>query len=1231
MIQSPKYNILIYFSLAILFVLFAVFYSRFYVVPKNFEKISRNFQSVFLEKEKSLDGLLDGIVKKIDANSKDTIFLIEKEIDGFSEKGISIILFENGIMNYWSENSIPVFELLDENGFEANLIFLTNGWYYTKKIEINDYSIVGLIKIKSEFAYENQYLINDFQKDFTLPTDVSINLEKSKFHINDSNGDFLFSLDFPSEIKTSESQLIFLTIIYLIALILIIVTIYWAYIQLDLKLYKKRYLLLFAFIIDVLLIRIGIFYFEIPRLIYSSKLFSPEVLAYSTIIPSLGDLLINCIILLSVSFVIYKSLNINTFLLKKAFRKKYIVSAGLISVIFIFYISMAHLFQNIIVNSSISFNLNDITSIDAYSVFGFICFGLLIISFVFLTFKLSLIISRILSRPLQFFTFIFLSHILFYFICQYFFKCDSIILIFLLIYISSFWVINKSTAINIRFSSTVFYIVLFSLFSTLILYQTNQRNEKENRKIIAQKLALQRDPVAEYLFEKITQEIEQDSALQNLLYEYSSINDADPERIISHINRNYFSNYWKNYDLLITICDSSKLLDIQPEDYLINCFDYFKSTIDENGIATESENLYYLDYDFTSDNYLGIIDLKINEAPLKIIIEFFTKYVPKGLGYPELLIDHETHKSSEWSKYSWAIYENGELAYHFGKFFYSMNISDYGVPSNESSFFNLNKHNHLYYPIDKDTMLVISKRNPNLLDIVAPFSYIFIFFGIMLLIVLLILRSPIDIKPFELNFKKRLQLSIISLIVISFLLIGIGTLYYIISLNDSKNHDILSEKSHSVLIELEHKLAAEETLSPELEQYMSDLLYKFSLVFFSDINLYDLNGTLLATSRAEIFNQGLISTKMNTEAYNHMSNLRKSLFIHEESIGEYEYLSAYLPFRNEQNNLIAYLNLPYFAKQDELTNEISTYLVAFVNIYVILIAVAIFIALVISNYITKPIQLLKDKISRLKLGKRNEIIEWTKKDEIGSLVMEYNRMVDELADSAERLAKSERESAWREMAKQIAHEIKNPLTPMKLSVQYLQKAWDEKAPDWDNRLKRFTQTIVEQIDSLSTIASEFSDFAKMPRLKFEKTDITEVIRNSIGLFRNTTKIQFKFDYSKKYYSLADKEQLLRVFNNLIKNSIQAISDPEKGLIEISIEEDNKYLILKFTDNGNGIPKDQREKVFYPNFTTKSSGLGLGLAMVKSIVQNTGGEITFESEEGVGTTFIIALPVYTVDN
>jgi len=412
-----------------------------------------------------------------------------------------------------------------------------------------------------------------------------------------------------------------------------------------------------------------------------------------------------------------------------------------------------------------------------------------------------------------------------------------------------------------------------------------------------------------------------------------------------------------------------------------------------------------------------------------------------------------------------------------------------------------------------------------------------------------------------------------------------------------------------------------------MQQYISEILYKFSLVFFSDINLYDLKGTLIATSREEIFEKGLLSQKMNPDAFNYLQNFKKSLYIHHESIGEYNYLSAYVPFRNADNKLIAFLNLPYFARQDELTNEISTFLVAFINIYVILIAIAIFVALIIANYITKPVQLIKTKIRKLKLGGTNEKIEYTKNDEIGSLIAEYNRMVDELERSAELLAKSERESAWREMAKQIAHEIKNPLTPMKLSVQFLQKAWDEKTPDWDKRLKKFTQTIIEQIDSLSIIASEFSNFAKMPKSKFEKVDITEMINKTIDLFKESTTIDFIFYFENPHYVWADKEQMIRVFNNLTKNSIHAISDPDKGKIEITIETEDDFHIIRFADNGKGIPKEQRDKVFYPSFTTKSGGMGLGLAMVKNIVQNAGGEVTFDSEENKGTTFIILLPVF----
>jgi nitrogen fixation/metabolism regulation signal transduction histidine kinase len=349
------------------------------------------------------------------------------------------------------------------------------------------------------------------------------------------------------------------------------------------------------------------------------------------------------------------------------------------------------------------------------------------------------------------------------------------------------------------------------------------------------------------------------------------------------------------------------------------------------------------------------------------------------------------------------------------------------------------------------------------------------------------------------------------------------------------------------------------------------------------------------------------------------------MYIHEETIGDYTYLSAYIPLRNIESNLIGYMNLPYFAKQDELTNEISDFLVAFINVYVLLIAFSIYLALVISNYITKPIELLRGKIGQLKLGTKEEKIVWKREDEIGSLVAEYNRKVDELAHSAELLARSERESAWREMAKQIAHEIKNPLTPMKLSVQYLQKAWDEKAPNWDQRLKQFSQTIIEQINSLSIIASEFSDFAKMPKSHFERIDLNGIIENSLGIFRETSAIAIHFDPMQPHFVKADKEQLLRVFNNLIKNAVQAISNPSEGLISIQISTEGNQYQVRVSDNGKGIPEAMQEKVFYPNFTTKSGGMGLGLALVKNIIENSGGSISFKSVETKGTTFFITLP------
>jgi nitrogen fixation/metabolism regulation signal transduction histidine kinase len=401
---------------------------------------------------------------------------------------------------------------------------------------------------------------------------------------------------------------------------------------------------------------------------------------------------------------------------------------------------------------------------------------------------------------------------------------------------------------------------------------------------------------------------------------------------------------------------------------------------------------------------------------------------------------------------------------------------------------------------------------------------------------------------------------------------------------------------------------------------------KFSNVFFSDINLFDPAGRLIGTSRPEIFEKGFIAPLINNIAYSNLRYSHNILFIHDEAIGSLQYSSAYLPFYNNQNILLGYINLPYFAKQDDLKREISTFLMAFINVYVFLVIIGFFVALIVSNYITRPLRLLTFRLGKITFGKSNDKLEWNRKDEVGRLVEEYNRKIDELARSAEMLAQSERESAWRELSRQIAHEIKNPLTPMKLSVQYLQKSWEEKPEDWDNRLSRFTSTMIEQIDSLSFIASEFSDFARMPDPANELLDLNEIITSTVNLYKNISHIQLiNESEGSPAYIFADRKQMMRVFTNLFNNSVDAIGRDNEGVIQVNVKTLENEHVIVITDNGSGIPPDQAGKIFQPNFTTKSGGMGLGLAIVKNIILGSGGTIDFQSEPGKGTVFTISFP------
>ena len=371
--------------------------------------------------------------------------------------------------------------------------------------------------------------------------------------------------------------------------------------------------------------------------------------------------------------------------------------------------------------------------------------------------------------------------------------------------------------------------------------------------------------------------------------------------------------------------------------------------------------------------------------------------------------------------------------------------------------------------------------------------------------------------------------------------------------------------------------------------------------------------------------------QINPTAFDALKLAKKSFYKHDEQIGSLTYISAYLPVYNAKGKLLGYANLQYFGQQKEHENQIQQFIVAIINVFILLIALSIMIALFVSNWLTAPLRLLKEKLSELRLGKHNEKIDYKGKDEIGLIVKAYNEKLDELELAAKQLASSERESAWRDMAKQVAHEIKNPLTPMKLSIQQLMRVYDPSDPSMTERIKNIMESLIEQIDGLTRIANEFSNFAKMPDPEKEWQDIVPILQNCIAVFQSESNTRFIFSSSRESLSVfIDKGQWIQVMNNLLKNAIQATSTKDNPEINVRMEVNSDYCVLSVTDNGVGISEDIKDRIFVPHFTTKSTGSGIGLIIVRQILENHNAEITFNSNLGEGTTFSIKFSINESD-
>ena len=432
------------------------------------------------------------------------------------------------------------------------------------------------------------------------------------------------------------------------------------------------------------------------------------------------------------------------------------------------------------------------------------------------------------------------------------------------------------------------------------------------------------------------------------------------------------------------------------------------------------------------------------------------------------------------------------------------------------------------------------------------------------------------------------------------------------------------ESTTKQIIELELKNKTTYPINTSnLSKIFKERIYEISSINKLNISIYDLEGTLLKSSVASAFEK--IQTKPIPEevlielAQN--SNHRILKTREEDGIG---YQSSYSYINDPKFKRIGVLELQFTQDNSEIEKELKEFISRLGLVYILMFLIAIVFAYFLSSYITRSIKRISDKMEQTRLNERNEKIILKKaSSEIEILVDAYNNMIDELEESAAKLARSEREQAWREMAKQVAHEIKNPLTPMRLTVQSFERKFDPKDEKAKEKLTEFSQTLIQQIDVMSSIASAFSDFAKMPTQKREEIEVVNVVKFALDIF--TEEYIHYLPEVKKLNANLDKTQLIRIVTNLVKNAIQATNKEENPSIDVKVTSEHNTVKISVSDNGKGIADDLKNLIFEPKFTTKSSGMGLGLPMIKNIIEAYEGSISFTSTEGIGTEFVVILP------
>jgi len=985
------------------------------------------------------------------------------------------------------------------------------------------------------------------------------------------------------------------------------------------------------FLLSLGLVRVAMIIFDFPFSYFPSDLFNPRYYASSSINPSLGDMLLNIVVLMLVSGYVFRNYHKMHFvkellMLSKSAKRvaitiSFLYGHLLLSFVFLIITSLnKHSQWNLDISQELSFGLIKVISLLVILLTAVIYFfhNHVVVR---LSFKLAedrqyeLILAYVVSSVI-FIGLAIIDNWDFY----------PIILINLLFYLILYLFNLPSKLYRIQFLTFMYFFISslpVAAVGAYAIYKWHHKNLRSDKERLAGQLLVENDMLTEFMLQEMSGRISGDVYIQSRIFNPYVSKDGIKQKIRSV----YLNSYLEKYQVDIYLFNSAGFsIDREKK------FDHIEDVREVDGIRNIDDGTYFAPQygEYASKRYLKIIELeRYDRVSGYVLLDLKMRKVVPNTVYPMLLVDNRYSSSSLGGEFSYGILSQDNLLYSLGSFSYDN--QDFIRQARQHAFdengWKSGDQIHFAIRGEENKWVLISFDKYPFQHVVSNFSFIYLIELIGILSYLIFVTVYFRLRKIEQNYATRIQLYLSVAFFVPLIIVSVSAVSLLVNSyeEDLENKNVSRAKTIS------------NQISPYLERFFQNELSQNALFekvseiaryAELDINVFNVNGRLLATSQPPIYENDLLSDNINPVAMVSMERGRLNGTIITEQIGELAYKNIYAGVKSfESGQLLGIVSLPFFDSKADLERNVISVLTNVMNIFTIIFLLFLLVSFLASRWLTFPLRLITQKIRKTSLLQTNEPLEWNSNDEIGLMVGEYNKMLLNLEQSKKALARSEKESAWREIARQVAHEIKNPLTPMKLTLQHMRRTLG-KEPSVASSQQNQIDALIHQIDTLSDIASSFSDFAKMPVPQSEVFELKELLNETIALYENKDSdrlINFHVPDG-EFHINADRKYIGQAISNIIINGIQASQDGKKPRIDIYLTaKNNGKCLLSISDNGQGIDEEIREKIFIPNFSTKSSGSGIGLAITKRAVDHAAGDIWFETS-AEGTTFFIQLPL-----